>query len=47
VQEAMTDVEPTAWAMKHVFTTGTIVQMFRLAPAVLSSPVDCCQTQGY
>jgi len=36
VQEAMTDVEPTAWAMKHVFTTGTIVQMFRLAPAVLS-----------
>lgn len=36
VQEAMTDVEPTAWAMKHVFTTGTIVEMFRLAPGVHS-----------
>lgn len=36
LQEAMTDVEPTAWAMKHVFTTGTIMQMFRLAPGVLS-----------
>ena len=36
LQEPMTEVEPTAWAMKLVFATGTIMQMFRLAPSVLS-----------
>jgi uncharacterized protein YbcI len=36
VREAVAEVEPTAGAVVHVFTSGTMVQVFLLAGKVLS-----------
>ncbi len=47
VREAVAEIEPITGSVIHVFTTGTVVQIFRLAESVPSdtwsgnSPVGC------
>ena len=43
VQEAVAEIEPATGTVLHAFTTGTMVQIFRLAPSTAGSVGDAPQ----
>ena len=43
VQEAVAEIEPATGTVMHAFTTGTMVQIFRLAPSTVASAKDAPQ----